>query len=381
LTSMAAFVARFSLSAVHSRLSLTISAVALAALAYRIIRKRQRRDEATPLHCNVPIIPSSEYASAAAAKDWPAKALEPFTLLLAPPIQSCGVPKSRLRVSLRPAHDRRPHRSDKVTIERVWQAKLEKAKASGGRLFDQSKFRLHRIGWAGNLMSPQKDSASVDVQLGLTSYREYVCSNLLSDDEREALERDGATGYGGDESAHLSNALGCEAMLITRDGQAVLLRRSGAVATGTGLYNGPSGHAEPSHARIEAHCRSADDVASRQQLEERARDELYGAILQEVHEETNLALSDLSPPLLIGAMADSHRKPDLLFLVRTSLDAEGVRRAYAKGASEGWESDKLAFWPAATLARCTELPLTAVTRAAAACFAALGDGVLGYPTR
>ena len=61
--------------------------------------------------------------------------------------------------------------------------------------------------------------------------------------------------------------------------------------------------------------------------------------------------------------------------------AEGVRRAYAKGASEGWESDELAFWPAATLARCTELPLTAVTRAAAACFAALGDGVLRYPTR
>ena len=83
-----------------------------------------------------------------------------------------------------------------------------------------------------------------------------------------------------------------------------------------------------------------------------ARAELFGSILQEVHEETNAPLGSLSEPLLIGAMCDSALKPDLLFLVDCSLDAAGVRAAYAAGAKEGWESDRLAFWPAARLAEC-----------------------------
>ena len=62
-------------------------------------------------------------------------------------------------------------------------AKLAKAKASGGRLFDQSKFRLHGIVWAGDETlggdGLGDDAALMNVQIGLTSYKEYVCSNLL----------------------------------------------------------------------------------------------------------------------------------------------------------------------------------------------------------
>ena len=64
------------------------------------------------------------------------------------------------------------------------------------------------------------------------------------------------------------------------------------------------------------------------------------------------------------------RRPDLLFLTRTSLDAEGVRRCYRQGPEEGWESDRLVFWPAATL-REGSLALTPVTRAAIDCFEGL----------
>ena len=93
-------------------------------------------------------------------------------------------------------------------------------------------------------------------------------------------------------------------------------------------------------------------------------------MLQEVHEETNVPLQTLSPPRLIGAMADASHKPDVLFVTRTALDAAGVRDAYARGAAEGWESDHLAFWPAADLARCAGvLPLSSVTRAAVECLA------------
>lgn len=273
------------------------------------------------------------------------------------------MPKSHLKVSLLPCHDRRPHPSDEQ-IEAAWQAKLAKATASGGRLFDASKFRLHRI-------SSGLAADSVEVEIGLTSYQEYVGTNLLAGEKRAALEADGERSFG-DACAHLSNALGCEAVLVTADGYAVLLRRSGAVATGTGLYNGPSGHAEPSHAKIPSHAPS-DNADAARAADARATEELYSAILQEVHEETNVPLAALSPPLLIGAMEDSTRKPDLLFLTRTSLDAEGVRAAYAQGASEGWESSHMAFRPASGLVGCVDLPLTSVTRAAAACLAMLDE--------
>ena len=59
--------------------------------------------------------------------------------------------------------------------------------------------------------------------------------------------------------------------------------------------------------------------------------------------------------------------------VTTILDAAGVRAAYARGAAEGWESDRLVFWPADLLAACPEhLPLTCVTRAAVECYGLMG---------
>ena len=38
-------------------------------------------------------------------------------------------------------------------------------------------------------------------------------------------------------------------------------------------------------------------------------------------------------------------KPDLLFLTRTALAAAEVRKRYERGAEEGWESDRLLFFP------------------------------------
>lgn len=294
----------------------------------------------------------------------PAKALEPFRMLWslegAAASVRLGVPRARARVALAPAHDRHAHPSDGA-IDCVWRARLEATAATGGKLFDASKFRLRRVRWA--------DAARRDelvLELGLTSYKEYVGTNQLPTAERRALEADGARGRDGDHCAHLSCALGCEAVLLTADAQFVLLRRSGRVSSGAGLYNGPSGHPEPERARVVAHA--ADECGARA-LAERALDELFESVRQEIHEETNVPLSTLGEPRLIGAMCDDAHKPDVLFAVTTTLDAARVRAAFAHGAVEGWESDRLAFWPAARLTACAdELPLTAVTRAALYCF-------------
>uniref|UniRef100_A0A7S3AML4 Nudix hydrolase domain-containing protein n=1 Tax=Haptolina ericina TaxID=156174 RepID=A0A7S3AML4_9EUKA len=264
-----------------------------------------------------------------------------------------GVPAEAMSISCGLAHDRKVHMTDS-RIEDCWNTKM----ATGSKLFDQSKFRLRRISWAGA-------GASVTIELGLTSYKEYIGTHRLPPDELAVLEGDGTVL--GDLRAHLSCALGCEAVLLTCDGFMVLLRRSGRVATHSGMYNGPSGHAEPAHAGIQSHLGHGEvGSVTEAEREQAVKNELFGSILAEVHDETNVPRQSLSSPLLIGAMEDASRKPDLLFLVHTSLDCDGVKIAMSKGAAEGWESDRLVFWPLNELDG-IDLPLTPVTAAAIHC--------------
>ena len=263
------------------------AAVLLAASVHAALSSYRRRRRYGPLSL---AFPTGAAAVRAAAQGWPTKALEPYLPLLtlagADATVLGGVTAARVRVSFAPAHDRRPHAAD-AEIEAVWRRRLAQAEASGGRLFDQSKFRLQRIGWVDR----RRDA--VLIELGLTSYKEYVGTNQLPEAARQALEADGAREHDGDASAHLSNALGCETLLLTSDAQVVMLRRSRQVSSGEGLYNGPSGHPEPSHAGITAHEESppaADAVA------DRVRAELFGSVLQEVHEETNVPLDALGAP-------------------------------------------------------------------------------------
>ena len=103
------------------------------------------------------------------------------------------------------------------------------------------------------------DGGPPHLELGLTGYREYVGTHLVDAAERRALEDDGERDHG-ERGAHMANALGCEAVLVTSDGHAVLLRRSGEVATHGGLYNRaerpPGAEAPSSRATIRRRARS-----------------------------------------------------------------------------------------------------------------------------
>ena len=285
---------------------------------------------------------------------------EAFRLLLSLPRPASA---EHVRLAFSRSFDRKEHANDEANIGAAWAA----AKAKNPGIFDGSKFRLHRAAEAGT-------DGSVLLELGLTGYREYLGTNRLPAAERGQLEADGRAAHG-DAAAHMSNALGCETMLLTADGQVVLLRRSTSVATHNGLYNGPSGHPEPSRA---AGVDDAADAAADANEVDAARSaatlaELFDSVLQETHEETAVPRDKLGAPVLLGVMLDAAGKPDLLFLTRTPLDAAGVRECYSTGPEEGWESDRLAFWPVATLPECT-LGLTAVTRAAHECFLRLQPG-------
>mmetsp|Transcript_75193 Transcript_75193/g.243394 ORF Transcript_75193/g.243394 Transcript_75193/m.243394 type:complete len:273 (-) Transcript_75193:304-1122(-) len=166
---------------------------------------------------------------------------EPYILLLS--LDGAGAPFRQgidaedLRLSFGSQHNRKNHILDTL-IEKQWGA----AVARNPRTFDGSKFRLDGITWV-------EGGCAVELRLGLTSYKEYMGTNRLEDAQFLQLRRDGEESHG-DACAHLSNALGCEALLLTSDRQVVLLRRSAAVGTHGGLYNGPSGHPEPGSAGL-----------------------------------------------------------------------------------------------------------------------------------
>jgi len=211
---------------------------------------------------------------------------------------------------------------DADDIERAWAKKLE----THPKTYDGFKFRLHAV---------VKSDDKVTLQVGLTNYKEYVGT--------QTNPRLRAAG-----NAHLSNALGCECVLTTSDNKIVLLRRSRAVAFASGLYNGPSGHAEPQY------------VWNKNNSREVLRD----GIVREIVEEVGIPEKALSEPRLIGVMRDADLKPDCLFVVETTQTSGEVKEGY-RHALEAWESERLAFVDSEDCG----LALTPVTRAAFACLA------------
>jgi len=210
-----------------------------------------------------------------------------------------GVPKQRVSVSMSTTFDRKPHSSD-GRIQEIWDEKTQEATR---KMFDNSKFRLHALGWTSaegqSVGSCESTRSCLRIELGLTGYKEYIGTNRRPADDFSMLEDAGRDSFA-DARAHFSNALGVEALLITIDKTVVLLRRSGAVATNSGEFNGPSGHPEPSAAGISAHCSASASEDQRSMVDAAALNEIYDAVLQEIVEETNVPKSTLSEPLLIG---------------------------------------------------------------------------------
>ena len=231
---------------------------------------------------------------------------------------------------------------DEAAIEAAWSA----ARSANPRIFNGSKFRLGGV---------STEAGRVRLRLGVTDYRDYLGTNRATLAARLAADGERDLAFSG---AYLSNALGCETVLVTRDEKVLLLRRSSAVATHGGEFNGPSGHAEPDRCDLD----DADSVA---------REVLRESIVAEIVEETGIPRSHLGSPRLIGAMVEtSTLKPDLLFLTDTDLDSADVADAY-RTALENWESDNIIFLTLPQLRdrrHLATIPLTAVTQAALLCY-------------
>lgn len=272
----------------------------------------------------------------------------------------CGIGPDKLHISFGPEHGRVDYPGDNVILEGKW----EEERQSEPDLVDQSMFRLRGA-------ELTEDGTAILLRLGLTTCKEYVGTNRLPMPMRQLRRQAALFRCDGDSEAHFSNALGCEALLITSDEKVVLfwctpggvLCPDRCQSREKGRYNGPSACPLPAHAGVH----SMTDATTK--MQQNITLELFAAALRGVQERTHIPREQLSEPRLIGCMTDSrYYKPELLFVVHTALDTAAVRSLYAENLGEG--PDNLDFWPLASFSDCAML-VTATVRALADCFEGL----------
>ncbi|XP_017559286.1 uridine diphosphate glucose pyrophosphatase NUDT22 [Pygocentrus nattereri] len=196
-----------------------------------------------------------------------------------------------------------------------------------------------------NTVSSRKPSeyqkVVLSLQLGLTCYKDFLGTNWSQ--EAVSLQRRGEVEFG-DPQALLAQPLGVGAVLVTSDGQVVLLQRSQRVAEAVGLLDIPGGHPEPK-AVCQGVSEEAINVDLMQGCEEAVVAELFSSVCAEVRDEVNVPLSFLSAPVLMGIALNhtSAGRPSAEFYIRCSLTMEEVKDFYWRGGPEAHESTDIVF--------------------------------------
>ncbi len=291
------------------------------------------------------------------------------------PLQEADV-----HVTISPSHNRTPLPAvDAACIAGTWATKVAEL---GPRLFNGSKFRL-----GGLAASPSAATGDLALHfwLGLTDYRDSLGTTSCIDAYRRAHASGAAAKACPDDGstpgceAHLAMALGIECLLVTKDQQCVLFRRSKHVAQHAGWLCCPGGHPEPKHlcpTVFEGHeaaaLHFARDVGAAAVVHE-----LFDSAICEVVDEIGLDRPTLTNSGLIAVVhSQLDLKPDLIFLVSTALTAREVAAVHNQRlCAEAYESDEgsLLFVPLDGVAGATDN----VTPPSVACLLLGAQVVLG----
>jgi hypothetical protein len=111
---------------------------------------------------------------------------------------------------------------------------MREAQARHKQLFDAPKFRF-----AGASIR----NARLHLKIGLTSYKEYAGYRYSPSLRRMAAAH--ATRDARPLMDFMPNAMGNVAIVLTRDGRSIAIRRSRRVSSYAGYYDLPGGHPEP----------------------------------------------------------------------------------------------------------------------------------------
>ncbi|XP_026579841.1 uridine diphosphate glucose pyrophosphatase-like [Pseudonaja textilis] len=239
-----------------------------------------------------------------------------------------GIPESHVRVELSPLYDRNSLPADQAQIDSVWAARCRQ----NPWLFDGAKFRLHSVKLDGSILT---------FHLGLTSYKDFVGTNLA--ETARQLQEQGHKDFGNSQ-AYLADPLGVGAVLHTADDNLVFLRRSLCVGEAPGKIDVPGGHPEPQ--AVLGKDASVGSLIRHQDLPgDLVVGELFSSVLREIQDEMNLQPDTLSRPLLLGIVRNETTagRCSAEFYVRCSLSSEEVKQRYALGGPEAQESVGIIF--------------------------------------
>ncbi len=252
----------------------------------------------------------------------------------------------------------------------LWSKKLEASTERGSPLFNGTKFRFARcqlttnVSKTGNAGGKAERTRHAQLQLGVTSYKDLVATNMRPKADIDAmvsLQHSGkpqviagqvkSAGYQV-VSPFLSQAFGNEALLVTKDDRVVLFRRGSGVAEYGGVYCGPGGHPEPERvglpAEMSPHSGQGETnlTAQLEDVHRRTPDaivkELFQAPIQEIQEEVGIPAEALTMQGLYGIVGSTdYMKPCALFFVQTTLTSTEVQLHFSKNRSADESDGKL----------------------------------------
>ena len=114
-------------------------------------------------------------------------------------------------------------------IDDIW----KKVTEDNNRIYNGSKFRLHDIAYENDCL---------DFKIGLTDYKETVCTNFQ--DFMEEIFQYGHEHYL-NKHACFADPIGVTAVVETKDAKLIAVKRAQWLGEGKGKYDTPGGHAEP----------------------------------------------------------------------------------------------------------------------------------------
>ncbi|EDO33812.1 predicted protein, partial [Nematostella vectensis] len=238
--------------------------------------------------------------------------------------------KSNISIELSKEFNRKPtDQNFEDKIESIWKQRVKELPS----LFNGSKFRLQ---------SACLENGQLNLRVGLTCYRDFICTNM-NRRECEFLREWGRVHYD-DPHACFADPVGVNALLVSRDEKFVFVRRSAEVAEAQGQYHGPGGHPEPHvvHGMLD----KGDEKELEGMNPSSVVYEFFYSIVKETRDEVNIPEDCLSWPVLIGILrniASSNGRPELCFLIRCSLNSEEIKQYYHQGGPEAYESTEIVF--------------------------------------
>jgi hypothetical protein len=215
--------------------------------------------------------------------------------------------RDNVQVHYDPVFSRKPN---PILDNRIDEFRLRFLSAPGE--YDTSYFRLAGLSC---------EDGELRLCIGLTTYLEYLAFRSVPDILNGISDPRSVQGE------YLPNVLGNIGVLLTADDFTFCIVRSRNVRTYRGFADFPGGHPEPARVDLLDQLRDGSRYCSGNLI----RNELFDAVIREIHEDLGTGLLKFDEPLLLAILANVEdvMKPDMVFMITTPHTGREIRESFA----------------------------------------------------